>query len=211
VSGPERSEKAEARRPRRGRPPLPAGEAKVKRYPLTIRSTKAMKEELSRAAKASGRSLAEDMEDRLARSLWEDRDKGPVERRLEILMRQVADLVRLNWNAGVGAVDTPQPSVLTEHHGDRQAASKTIARGRFADFGKPGQPGRLLPVEVFLRQDDDTVVLVWCHGEHILLETAVDIGTFQRVVADELASRGRSQKAEPPSIEPKRGPRRRRA
>jgi hypothetical protein len=48
---------------RRGRPPLPAGEAK--RFPLTIRTTKAQKDELLRAAKAAGRSLAEEIDFRL--------------------------------------------------------------------------------------------------------------------------------------------------
>lgn len=48
---------------RRGRPPLPAGEAK--RFPLTIRTTKAQKDELLRASKAAGRSLAEEIDFRL--------------------------------------------------------------------------------------------------------------------------------------------------
>jgi hypothetical protein len=55
-----------ARKPaarRRGRPPLPADEAK--RSPLTIRTTEAQKEELLRAAKAAGRSLAEEIDFRL--------------------------------------------------------------------------------------------------------------------------------------------------
>jgi hypothetical protein len=51
-----------AARPR-GRPPLPAEEAK--RSPLTIRTTKAQKDELLRAGKAAGRSLAEEIKFRL--------------------------------------------------------------------------------------------------------------------------------------------------
>jgi hypothetical protein len=47
----------------RGRPPLPADEAK--HFPLTIRTTKAQKDELLRAAKAAGRSLAEEIKFRL--------------------------------------------------------------------------------------------------------------------------------------------------
>ena len=47
----------------RGRPPLPAEEAK--RSPLTIRTNKAQKDELLRAAKAAGRSLAEEIDFRL--------------------------------------------------------------------------------------------------------------------------------------------------
>ena len=55
-----------SRAPRRGRPRLPAEEGK--RYPIAIRTTKELKERLERASKASGRSLAQELEFRLERS-----------------------------------------------------------------------------------------------------------------------------------------------
>ena len=55
-----------SRAPRRGRPRLPAEEGK--RYPIAIRTTKELKERLERASKASGRSLAQELEFRLEHS-----------------------------------------------------------------------------------------------------------------------------------------------
>jgi hypothetical protein len=50
----------------RGRPRLPAEHGK--RYPIAIRTTKELKERLEGASKASGRSLAQELEFRLERS-----------------------------------------------------------------------------------------------------------------------------------------------
>jgi hypothetical protein len=55
--------------PQRGRPALPAEEGK--RYPLGIRTTKALRDALLTASRASGRSLAQEIEFRLERSLLE--------------------------------------------------------------------------------------------------------------------------------------------
>jgi hypothetical protein len=68
VNNSKRSGTADPGRPERmarprGRPPLPAEAAK--RSPLTVRTTKAQKDELLRAAKAAGRSLAEEIDFRL--------------------------------------------------------------------------------------------------------------------------------------------------
>jgi hypothetical protein len=81
----------------RGRPPLPAGEAK--RYPLAIRSTKEMKDALVRAAKLSGRSLAQEIEYRLERSLQEDIDKEEGEARLHEHARRIMKLSGEFWEA----------------------------------------------------------------------------------------------------------------
>jgi hypothetical protein len=117
---PARHEAARTTTPRpRGRPPLPADEAKL--APVVIRTTKALRDELQKVAQASGRSLTREIEARLARSLWEDRDKGPAELRLDILARQLMDLVRACWaNPDTGAVDAPpyllfNKEVLAEH------------------------------------------------------------------------------------------------
>ena len=61
----------------RGRPSLPPGAAK--RYPLGIRTTKALKDDLLKASKASGRSLTEEIEFHIQRSLSLDRYKKLIE------------------------------------------------------------------------------------------------------------------------------------
>jgi hypothetical protein len=53
-----------------------------------------MKDALVRAAKASGRSLAQEIEDRLGRTLWEDHAKDDAAVRLDIFTRQVKELAR---------------------------------------------------------------------------------------------------------------------
>jgi hypothetical protein len=53
--------------PRRGRPPLPPGKGKSE--PIVFRATPALKAALEQAAHASGRSLASELEFRLAHSL----------------------------------------------------------------------------------------------------------------------------------------------
>ena len=57
-------------RPKRGRPPLPAGEGK--RFPLNMRTTKAIRDKLQAAAQQSGRSLAQEVEFRLERSFADE-------------------------------------------------------------------------------------------------------------------------------------------
>jgi hypothetical protein len=92
----------------RGRPPLPADEAKL--HPLVIRTARPLREVLEKTADASGRSLTQEIEARLARSVWEDRDKGPAELQLDILARQVMELVRANWEAKPDvAAPAPEP------------------------------------------------------------------------------------------------------
>ena len=90
VSEDQRSESARPRRPR-GRPPLPAGEAKAKRETLTFDATKELKGALRQAAKTSGRSLAAEMKHRLRQSLDDDDiavddDESLTARRREILL-----------------------------------------------------------------------------------------------------------------------------
>ena len=55
----------------RGRPPLPAGRAK--RAPLSFRTTAEVRSKMDRAASESGRSLAQEIEYRLERSVHLDR------------------------------------------------------------------------------------------------------------------------------------------
>lgn len=55
---------------KRGRPPLASGEGK--RFPLSLRTTKDVRDQLEAAAKRSGRSLAQEVEFRLERSFHEE-------------------------------------------------------------------------------------------------------------------------------------------
>jgi hypothetical protein len=54
----------------RGRPPLPKDQGK--RYPIGIRTTKALKDSLAAARDASGRSMAQEIEFLLERALLDD-------------------------------------------------------------------------------------------------------------------------------------------
>ncbi len=58
---------------KRGRPALPPEQGK--RYPLNMRTTKTLRDSLSAAAKQSGRSLAQEVEHRLERSMLSDETK----------------------------------------------------------------------------------------------------------------------------------------
>jgi hypothetical protein len=53
-------------------------EAVGKRWPLSIRTTKELKEALEKAAKRSGRSLAQEVERRLEFSVFQDRSRTMV-------------------------------------------------------------------------------------------------------------------------------------
>jgi hypothetical protein len=119
-----------SRAPRRGRPRLPAEEGK--RYPIAIRTTKDLKERLERASKASGRSLAQELEFRLERS-FEVQDIAdavcPVIARISDQISELglfvtlADALRA---AGSGATvaDALRGGTLADAlHGSEQAAS----------------------------------------------------------------------------------------
>jgi hypothetical protein len=73
--------------PRRGRPPLPPEDGK--RYPLGIRTTKALRERILKASRASGRSLAQEIEFRLEQSFERDDFLRVVERRIRFLTREL--------------------------------------------------------------------------------------------------------------------------
>ena len=73
----------------RGRPALPAEQ--VKRHSVGIRTTRKLKDYLLRAANLSGRSLAQEVEYRLERSL--DR-RTPLDEAFELAFGQRAGLVR---------------------------------------------------------------------------------------------------------------------
>jgi len=174
-----------------------------------------MRDALVKAARVADRSLAEEIEDRLARTLWEDHDKSEQERRLDIIAHQVRDLVRELWaSAGTGAIDPPDPLVLTDH-GLEAARTRTEQRdhetggqSRRAMRIERGEAPRILPVEISItRADDGTVVLVTRHGGRVIAETPIDRGTAERLSQELLAAANAAEG----QVEPKPRPKSRRA
>lgn len=87
----------------------------IKRYPLALYVTKALKDELVEASKISGRPLTQEIEARLLRTLAEDRSKDPTKRRLDNavqlswvrILRGLSELTRVSWEAGVEGTPAP--------------------------------------------------------------------------------------------------------
>jgi hypothetical protein len=74
---------------RRGRPALAAEEGK--RYPIGIRTTKALREKLLSTSRASGRSLAQEIEFRLERSFLEEDVVAILEARFDEFKTRLAE------------------------------------------------------------------------------------------------------------------------
>jgi hypothetical protein len=71
----------------------------IKRSPLTLHITEALKDALRHEAQASGRSLTQEVEYRLRWSLSEHRawERPVTELRLEALLSEIGELVKENW------------------------------------------------------------------------------------------------------------------
>lgn len=176
VNKSQRSATARPEKPR-GRPPLPPGEAK--RSPLTIRSTKEMKQALVSAAKASGRPLAQEIEARLQRTLDEDRGKSELEVRLDraALDLREAMLLFVGYH-DIGAVDADTEARAIDYLPGRRAADM--------EYGEPGEVARV-PVEIEVtRGEDGNVVLVSRRGGLVMQEakTPLDIAAALQPVGD---------------------------
>jgi hypothetical protein len=135
---------------RRGRPPLPDDEAK--RHPLILRTTKGLMDELAKASKASGRSLTEEIEFRLARSLAEDHGKSELDLRLDKAMGELkgAFLVLAGYSRGAGAVDTGRyllfdQQVLSRHGLKVETTAVGDAEPKPKSKSRRGQRSGLVP------------------------------------------------------------------
>jgi hypothetical protein len=64
-----------------------------KRFPLSLRTTKELRQKLERASAQSGRSLAQEIETRLERSFHQ-------EETVAITVREVLELMRGDWSIG---------------------------------------------------------------------------------------------------------------
>ena len=91
---------------KRGRPPLPPGEGK--RVPLNMRTTRERRDHLERAARASGRSLTQEVEIRVERSFLDEEARyhdfgGKLRYKQMRLVALVIDLVEeqmgANWQS----------------------------------------------------------------------------------------------------------------
>jgi len=154
-------------------------------------------DELVKASKASGRSLTQEIEDRLQRTLEEDRGKDEREIRLDNVAREVTELVRRNWEewsatvAGRGSDRRPSrtetvadETQLMHRLADRMAGGQTC-RAMQVEYGEPGEVARLVPVELEVtRGRDGNVVLVSRRGGLVIQETQtpVDVATALQLV-----------------------------
>jgi hypothetical protein len=186
-----------APRRRLGRPPRTPGD--VKRYPLSLYVTKELKERLVEASKVSGRPLTQEIEDRLQRTFEEDRGKDEREIRLDILAREIIELVRRNWEAGPLVVSGYRPPseaageplartddpALDQHDGDRKAGDQT-RHPVDMQYGE-SRKGPRLPVEIEVaRGEDGNVVLFSRRGGVVIQETQtpVDIAAAIQLVGE---------------------------
>src|ERR1700737_3199629 len=97
----------------RGRPRRPVDD--VKRHVLGIRTTRALKDAVVKASKASGRSLTEEVEYRLARSFEEDdrdREMSLAEIRIDSLVDHIKNLVMGCFEDVTDDFRAPVPVVL---------------------------------------------------------------------------------------------------
>jgi hypothetical protein len=184
---------------RRGRPPLPASQAKL--HPLTVRTTKPLRDALEQASKASGRSLTQEIEFHLERSLGLDRDKGPEDLRIERLWGIFKEAVLgLLPAATAGTVNTGRSLIfdrqvlgdyglIVETKADPAAAPtpkrKPKPKSRRAMYMEPGEAGeaaRLLPVELDVtRGDDGNLVVVSRHSGRVIREYPIDTATARQL------------------------------
>ena len=212
---------APAPRRRRGRPPVTPGE--LKRHPVALYVTKALKDQLVEASKISGRPLTGEIEARLLRTLAEDHGKSELEVRVDKAMVELKETVfllvggyhhmgaettlakptpksksrRAQRSEAVGEQPAPTDLADDQRHGDRDAGGQS-ARAMLARVGEPGQPGLLVPIEIsLLRRDDGSVSIVGRHGGLVISESPpLDIATAQQLAGELLEACESGQKEE---------------
>ncbi len=105
-----------AKRKKRGPKPLPPDEGK--RLPLNMRTTKEVRASIERAAKESGRSLAQEVEYRIGKSL-QDEDRrysdfgGEDAYRVCLLLPQIGAVIEAVSGGNEGRSWTKDPATLT--------------------------------------------------------------------------------------------------
>ncbi len=101
---------------KRGRPKLPPGEGK--RHPLNMRTTKEIRERLEAAARASGRSLAQEAEFRLQQSFGRDEIMAETwggTAALQVWLACASAAKALAVKNGVGWLDDPLTFAQAKH------------------------------------------------------------------------------------------------
>jgi hypothetical protein len=194
VSEDQRSESARPRK-RRGRPPLPPGASKAKRETLTIRVTSGLKDALWHATKASGRSVAAEIQHRLRRSLDDDDidvddDETLTERRREILLsrleRKYPELVIQELEAM--AAEFSAHARELDHYRQQRAAGvpHDDIRGPAPIAEKPEPQTEAVELEVGRAARGGNVVLVARRGGLVIQETQTlpDIVAALQLVGD---------------------------
>jgi hypothetical protein len=130
---------------RRGRPALPAEEGK--RYPVGIRTTKALREALLSASRASGRSLAQEIEFRLERSFEVQGLEGfirPLVTRLDTLQKAL-----------IPVGDRKKPSHLHDLHLDPAAVAWSGSTGQAEGTSESAQQAEDKMVEKLLGEVEE--------------------------------------------------------
>ncbi len=171
---------------------------------------------LVRAAKASGRSVAQEIEYRLSRSLAEDHGKSELEVRLDKAIVELREAVlvvvgyhglqvqttpirgaerkpkpksrRAQRSEAVGEQPAPTDLADDQRHGDRETGGQSRPV-MYKETGEPGQPGRLVPAEISVaRGDDGTIALVTRRDGLVIRETPLDIATAQQLAGELVAA-----------------------
>lgn len=193
---------------RRGRPPK-VGEAK--RVSFHGRLRLGLHEQLQAAAERANRSLNEEVEHRLERTLAleaprdpsallaEDSGKSELEARVDKAMAELKEkfLLLVGYH---GAVETkrvsdseakPEPKRKSRRPQQREPGE---TQGR-AKYIEPGDPVRLLPVKLsIVRDDDGTIRLLSIHDGIVIRETPLDKATALRISNELLAASGAARR-----------------
>jgi hypothetical protein len=117
-----------------------------KRYPLNMRTTKVIRDKVERAAAISGRSLAQEVENRVERSILFDEDTGSAS------VRSLVDMVRL----AAGRVEAKTGKAWHEDH-HSWAATKSVVDYIF-DNNKPPFPSEIDPAVIDAKARHDQAV-----------------------------------------------------
>jgi hypothetical protein len=99
----------------------------LKRRPLTLHTTDGLKNELIKAAKASGRSLTQEVEYRLARSLSEDHNKPEAEILVDNILFELRERVMLvvsGYRGAPGAKQSTPAPVVVSAEPERKSKSR---------------------------------------------------------------------------------------
>lgn len=170
---------------RRGRPPKPD-----KRVPLSLLVHPALRGSLVTMAGENGRSLTQQTELLLERGVKDPMPPAPTAAELVARLEELAR----GFEQLAHEVGELRQQLRTEKP-VRKSKRSIAPRDMYRETGGPGQPGRLVPVEIsIVRRDDGSAALVRRRDGLVIGETPLDIATAQRLAGELLAASGSAQK-----------------